>query len=116
MFALQTKLIQWHAQWSHIWFVCYNQVAAICVCHILFVAAKGIQCRLWLDTRYLAVDHRILAPIDKCIFACLVARDSELSIYIVLELMIVAIQVVRRDIQQDSNVCLEIVAVVQLEG
>ena len=68
-----------------------------------------------MNTRYLAIDDWVFAPVDKRILARLVARDTELRIHIILELMVVSIQVVRRDIEQNSNIRLEIIAVVQLE-
>ena len=115
VFALQREFIQWYVQWRHIGFSSNHQMTTIGVCHVLLVAAKWIKGCLWLNACYLAVEYWILAPIDERIFAGLVARDAELSIDIVLELMVVAIQVIGRDIQQNSNICFEIVAVIQLE-
>ena len=69
-----------------------------------------------MDTLDLAIDHRIFAPVDKRVALSLIARNAELGIDIVLELMVVAVQVIWRDVEQNGNVGLEIVAVVQLEG
>ena len=92
-----------------------HQLCAIGICHILLVAAEGVQCGLRMDALDLAIDHRIFAPVDKRVASRLILCDAELGIDIVLELMVVSVQVVRRDVEQDRNVGLEIVAVVQLE-
>ena len=113
--ALQTQFFERHTQRCHIWFDTHYQMTAIGICHVLLIAAKRIQCCLWLNTRNLAIDDWVFAPIDKRILARLVARDTELRIHIILELMVVSIQVVRRDIEQDGNIRTEVVAVVQLE-
>ena len=93
-----------------------DQVTAIGVGNVLLIAAEGVEGCLWLYACNLAVNDGVLAPVDEGILARLVACDTELSIHIVLELVVVSIQVVGRDIEQNGNICLEIVAVIQLEG
>ena len=92
-----------------------HQLCTIGICHVLLVATEGVQSGLRMNSLDLSIDHRIFAPIDECVALSLIARDAELGIDIVLELMVVAVQVIWRDVEQNGNVGLEIVAVVQLE-
>ena len=75
----------------------------------------GIECGTEVERLQTPVDDGIFRPIDESIVRRLVARDAELGIDVVLELKIVAVQVVRRYIEQDGDVRLEIVHVVELE-
>ena len=113
--ASETQLLQRYAEGRDIGFGMNDQVTAIGVGNVLLIAAEGVECRLWLYACNLAVNDGVLAPVDEGILARLVACDTELSIHIVLELVVVSVQVVGRDIEQNGNIRLEIVAVIQLE-
>ena len=115
MTAAQRQILQRHLQGLYGLRSSYDKVAAVGIGHIMLARTEGIQRRLRTDTRYLAVDDRVLAPVDKCIRRCLVARDAELGIDIVLELKLIPVQMVGSDIHQDGDVGLEIVHIVELE-
>ena len=82
---------------------------------LLLLLAKRIKRSSRAEFLDFTVNHRITAPIDKRIFATLVTRNAHLGVDIVLELKVVAVQVVGCDIEQNSNVCTEIVHIIQLE-
>ena len=53
---------------------------------------------------------------DEAVVARHVACDAELRLHIVLHLMVVPVQVVRRDVGDDGDICLEVVYIVKLEA
>ena len=63
-----------------------------------------------------SLDDGVVSPVDESIVFCLILYDTHLGIYVVLHLKVVAVQMVRRDIQEDGNVCSEVIHVVELEG
>ena len=62
-----------------------------------------------------AFDDGVVIPEDEGIFRCLVLRDTELCVHIVLHAVVVAVQVVGRNIHQHGNVGAELIHVIQLE-
>ena len=62
-----------------------------------------------------AFDDGVVIPEDESIFWCLVLRDTELCVHIVLHAVVVAVQVVGRNIHQHGNVGAELIHVIQLE-
>ena len=90
----------------------HDELFAIGVGYVLLLSTKRIEGGLWANTSYLTVNDRILTPVDKCILGGLIARDAELGVYLVLELILIAIQMVRCDIEQNGNICLKIIAVI----
>ena len=60
-------------------------------------------------------DDGIVSPVDKGILRRLVLDDTHLGIGIVLHLVIVTVQMVRRNVQQNGDVCTEIVHIIELE-
>ena len=72
-------------------------------------------CRAARQFLHLAVNDGVFGPVDESILCRLVTRDAELGIHVVLEFIIVAVQVVRRDVQQDGDVGFEVIHVIQLE-
>ena len=80
-----------------------------------------LQLREWalhgLDVVFveLLLDDRIVVPVDEVVIRCLVLDDAHLGIDIVLELEVVAVEVIGRDVEQNGNVGTEVVHVVELE-
>ena len=60
-------------------------------------------------------DDRVALPVDEGVIGSLVAGDAHLGVHVVLETEVVAVHVVGRDVHEDSDVCAEVVHVVQLE-
>ena len=75
----------------------------------------GIEGGTEVETLQLAVDDGVFRPVDEGIIGGLVAGDAELGVDIVLELKVIAVQMIRRDIQQDGDVGLEVIHVIELE-
>ena len=69
-----------------------------------------------LQAFHFPVNDRVFSPVDERIVCRLVTRDTELGVDVVLELKIVPVEVIRRDVQQDGYIRLEIVHIIQLEG
>ena len=63
----------------------------------------------------LSADDGVVVPVDESIFRSLVLRDAEFGIHIVLHLVVVTVQMIRRDVHQYGNVGMELVHIVQLE-
>ena len=63
----------------------------------------------------LLLDDRVIIPVDERIVLRLVLDDPHLGIHIVLHLVMIPVEMVGRDIHQDSHVRTEIVHVIQLE-
>ena len=64
----------------------------------------------------LPFDDGVIVPEDESIFRCLVLRDAEFGVHILLHAMVVAVQMVGRDVHQHGNVGAEVIHVIQLEG
>ena len=77
--------------------------------------AVRIECRTQLNLLHLAVNNRVLRPVDERVFFRLIARNTELGVNVVLELVVVSVQMIRSDIQQDGDVGLKIIHIIQLE-
>ena len=60
--------------------------------------------------------HRVIVPVDERVLLCLVLQNPHLCVHIVLHAEVVAVQMVRCDVQQDGDVCPEVIHVVKLEG
>ena len=76
---------------------------------------KGVALRLEGEGRQLLVDDGVVVPVDKGVVLGLVAYDAELGVHIVLHLVVVAVEVVGRDVEQHGDIGLEVVHVVELE-
>jgi len=81
-----------------------------------------LQFREWvldgLDVVFLQLpfDDGVVVPVDEAVFLCLVLYDAHLGVHVVLHAVVVAVEVVGRDVQQDGDVGTEVIHVVQLEG
>ncbi len=62
-----------------------------------------------------ALDDRVIVPENEGIFRCLVLRDAELGVHIILHLVIITVQMIGCDVHQYGNVGAEVVHVIQLE-
>ena len=60
-------------------------------------------------------DDGVVGPVDEGVFRRLVTDDAHLRVGIVLHLVVVAVQMVGRDVQQDGDVGTEVIHIVQLE-
>ena len=58
----------------------------------------------------------VVVPVDEGILGCLVLDDSHLRVHIVLHAVLVAVQVVGRDVHQDGYVGAEVIHIVELEA
>ena len=63
----------------------------------------------------LALDYWVVVPVDERVLVGLVLYDAHLRVHIVLHAVVVAVEMVGRDVQQDGNVGVEVVHVVELE-
>ena len=63
----------------------------------------------------LALDNRVVVPVDEGILDSLVLNDAHLRVHIVLHIVLVAVQMVGRDVEQHRHIGTEIVHVVELE-
>ena len=62
-----------------------------------------------------SLDDGVVGPVDEGILWRLVLDDTHLGIHIVLHLKVIPVKVIGRDVQQNGNVCTEVVHVIQLE-
>ena len=60
-------------------------------------------------------DDRVIVPEDESVVRCLVLRNTEFGIDVVLHTMVVSVQMVRSDIHQYGNIGTEVIHIVQLE-
>ena len=65
---------------------------------------------------YLAAHDRVAFPVDEVVVRRLIAQDAEFCGHIVLHLMVVAVEVVGRDIEYHGYVGLEVIHIVKLEA
>ena len=65
---------------------------------------------------HIAGDVLILAPVDEGILLRLILQDTHLSHSVLLEVIVIAIQMVRGDIHQQGDMHTEAVHVVELEA
>ena len=63
----------------------------------------------------LVLDYRVVVPVDERVVGCLILYDTHLGIYIVLHTEVVAVEMVGGDVEQDGDICVEVVHVVELE-
>ena len=77
---------------------------------------KGIECRLRIAFGNLTCDNRIIIPKDESILFRLILDDAELGIHVILHFIIVPIQMIGRNVQQNCDICLEVIHVIQLEA
>ena len=89
--------------------MCPRRVAVVIVCR------EAQQTRLKMVAPQLLGDNWIILPEYERIFTRLIARDAELGGGIVLHLVIIAVQVVGRDVEQHGDISLEFIHVVELE-
>ena len=60
-------------------------------------------------------DDRVIVPEDESVVRCLVLRNTEFGIDVVLHTMVVSVQMVRSDIHQYGDIGTEVIHIVQLE-
>ena len=82
---------------------------------VLRLVGKRQHARFHADMMQLLRDDRVVFPIDESIVFRLILQNPEFCIHIVLHLMVVTVEMVRRDIQNHSDVSLEVIHVVELE-
>ena len=76
---------------------------------------ERINCGMNVELLKFLLYHRIVVPVDESIDRSLILSDAHLRVGIVLELEVVTVEVVRRDVQQDGDVSTEVIHVVKLE-
>ena len=69
-----------------------------------------------LVRHHIAGDELVLAPVDEGIVAGLILQDAHLGQGVLLEVVVVAVEVVGRDVHQEGDVHAELVHIVQLEA
>ena len=65
--------------------------------------------------RQVSERQRIVGAINKTVFRSLVPQDTELAVHVILQLVIVPVEVIGRNIHQHADIGPEIVTAVQLE-
>ena len=62
------------------------------------------------------LDYRVIVPVNEAVLLGLILNDTHLSVCVVLKLVVIAVQVVRGDIEKDGNIGTEVIHIVQLEA
>ena len=65
---------------------------------------------------HIAGDELILTPVDEGILLRLILQDTHLSHSVLLEVIVIAIQMVGCDVEQHGNMCLKAIHVFKLEA
>ena len=81
----------------------------------VIIGRETQQVRLEVMLAQLRSDDRVVVPEDEGIVAGLVLCDAELGGGIVFHLVVIAVQVVGRDVKQHGHIGLELIHVIQLE-
>ncbi len=76
---------------------------------------EGIHLSLGHHLTELCLDHGVVLPEDEGIFGCQIIENAELGIDIVLHLVVVAVEMVGRDIEKHGHIGLEIIHILKLE-
>ncbi len=82
---------------------------------VLLQLGEGVLDSLDVILFQLPLDDRVIIPIDEGILWRLILDDTHLGVHIVLHLEIIAVQMVRRDIEQNGNIGTEIIHIIELE-
>ena len=72
--------------------------------------------RFALHVADLLADDGVVHPVDKVVVALLVLKDAEFSVHVILHLVVIAVQMVGRDVEDDGYVCLEVIHILKLEA
>ena len=111
MFAGQRKLFLLHIEWRGIIKLIVS-IFNIAESTLLFVLRERTNKGFGFKLFKLFLNHWVIIPIDKAIFLRLVLKDSHLRIGIVLELKVVAIQVIGSDIEEYCDISAEVIHVI----
>ncbi len=114
MLARECQFFLFHVEWrrflNHI-FTVFDVGDGIALMELRERIELGFQVVLL----QFSLHDRVVVPENEGIVLRLVASDSHLRINIVLHLVVVAVQMVGRDVHQNGNVRTEVVHVIQLE-
>ena len=62
-----------------------------------------------------ALDDGVIVPVDERVLVGLVLYDAHLRVHVILHTVVVAVEMIGRDVQQNGDIGVEVVHVVELE-